>query len=100
MADVDEADIKLTVEDLCNEEEPLTDTNEVIHRADRPSLHRALSNGATTRYPLMTEGDVLLCRINHHRSLLQKIIYSSMLRRWESHKVVLSENHLYSYSVS
>ena len=98
MADVKEVDIKLS------ELEPLVQqqlaNREVVRRSDKPTLHRTLSNGSTTRYPLITEGDVLLCRIIHHRSLLQKIIYSSMLRRWETHKIVLSDNHLHSYSVS
>ena len=65
----------------------------------KPLLHRAYSTGSNTRYALLNEGDVQICRINHHRSLLQKIIYSRPLRRWESHRIILSDNHLYSCSV-
>lgn len=66
--------------------------------SDKQILRRSFSAGAASRYPLINEGDVQVCRINHHRTLLQKIIYSRPLRRWESHHIILADNHLHSHT--
>ena len=77
-----------------------TETNNTKRNERNPNLQRTVSTGASTRYSLITEGEVQVCRINHHKSLLQKIIYSRPLRKWEAHKIVLSDNHLHSTTVS
>lgn len=80
----------------------MTDTSEVDIKlcndlpAKRP-LQRSFSTG--TRYPLINEGECQVCRISHHKNLIQKIIFSR-LRRWENHHLILSDSHITSYTVS
>ena len=69
-----------------------------VPSATKPKLclTRSLSAGSNTRYPLLSEGDVQVCSINHHSSLLQKIMNSRLLRRWESHHLTLGDSNFYS----
>jgi len=48
------------------------------------------------KFPLLHEGEILVCRINHQKTLLSKILGSKMLRRWETHKIMLSDSQIYS----
>ncbi|XP_054164446.1 C-Maf-inducing protein-like [Oppia nitens] len=45
------------------------------------------------KFKLIHEGDIQLCRLNHQRTVISKILSSKFLRRWESH-------HLYLTSVN
>lgn len=67
-----------------------------ISPTKRP-LQRSFSTG--TRYPLVNEGECQVCRISHQKSLLQKIIFSKPLRKWENHRIVLSDSHVTSCTV-
>jgi hypothetical protein len=58
------------------------------------------NNGVSAKFKLMHEGDIQVCRLNHSRTLLSKILSSKFLRKWESHHVVLAEYHLFSTTVS
>ena len=51
------------------------------------------------KFPLLHEGDITVCRVSHQRSLLSKILGSRILRRWETHRIVLSEVQIYSRTV-
>jgi hypothetical protein len=58
------------------------------------------ANGSgTPRYRLVTEGDVQVCRLNHTRTIVSKIMNSRYLRRWESHRLVLGQTSIYSTTV-
>lgn len=52
------------------------------------------------KYKLLHEGDIQLCRLNHTRTIVSKIMNSRYLRRWESHHLVLNESDIYSLTVS
>ncbi|XP_050397029.1 C-Maf-inducing protein isoform X1 [Patella vulgata] len=41
---------------------------------------------------LINEGDIQVCRLNHTRTIVSKIMNSKYLRRWESHHIVLGHN--------
>ena len=64
---------------------------------------RPLRNVTTTaghKFPLLHDGEIIVCRLNHQRTLLNKILGSKMLRRWETHRIVLSDSQIYSSTVS
>ncbi|KAK3799133.1 hypothetical protein RRG08_051408 [Elysia crispata] len=48
------------------------------------------------RHKLITEADVQVCRLNHTRTIVSKIMNSRYLRRWECHKIVLDDNEMRS----
>ncbi|XP_025115015.1 C-Maf-inducing protein-like isoform X2 [Pomacea canaliculata] len=48
------------------------------------------------RHKLITEGDIQVCRLNHTRTIVSKIVNSKYLRRWESHKIVLDHSEIRS----
>ncbi|EEC07816.1 hypothetical protein IscW_ISCW006406 [Ixodes scapularis] len=41
------------------------------------------------KFKLTHEGDLQLCRLNHSRTVISKILSSKFLRRWEAHKILL-----------
>lgn len=59
----------------------------------RPSFHG-------TRYKLLSEGDIQICKLNHTRTIVSKIMNSRYLRRWERHKLVLGKTDVYTLTVS
>jgi hypothetical protein len=59
------------------------------------SQHR----GSGAKYKLIHDGEVTICRLNHARTLISKILSSKYLRRWETHRLVLSDNRIYSKQV-
>lgn len=50
------------------------------------------------KYKLITEGEIQVCRLNHTRTIVSKIMNSKYLRRWENHHLVLSPNEIRSTS--
>lgn len=52
------------------------------------------------RFKLIHEGDIQICRLNHTRTIVSKIMNSKYLRRWESHRIVLDKNEICSCTVS
>ncbi len=54
---------------------------------------------AGPKYKLMQEGDIQLCRLNHTRTIVSKIMNSKYLRRWESHHLVLGSCDIQSATV-
>ncbi|ELT87321.1 hypothetical protein CAPTEDRAFT_168560 [Capitella teleta] len=54
------------------------------------------SNSNGPKYKLLHEGDIQLCKLNHTRTIVSKIMNSKYLRRWESHHLVLGSSELYS----
>ncbi|KAL8560901.1 hypothetical protein ACOMHN_059085 [Nucella lapillus] len=59
-----------------------------------PTSPKAVAAGP--KHKLMTEGDVQVCRLNHTRTIVSKIMNSKYLRRWETHKVVLDHSEMRS----
>ena len=52
------------------------------------------------KHTLILEADVQVCRLNHTRTIVSKIMNSRYLRRWESHRIVLDPNEIRSTTVS
>ncbi|KAI0210206.1 C-Maf-inducing protein, partial [Lamellibrachia satsuma] len=48
------------------------------------------------RFKLIQEGDVTVCRLNHTRTIVSKIMNSRYLRRWETHHLILDEGEIRS----
>jgi hypothetical protein len=70
------------------------------------SRSNSASNPATPRvsltgpkYKLIQEGDIQVCRLNHTRTIVSKIMNSKYLRRWESHHLQLDEADIRSATV-
>lgn len=51
------------------------------------------------RFRLIHEGEIQVCRLNHTRTIVSKIMNSRYLRRWESHRIVLGKNEIHSTMV-
>ncbi|XP_064466957.1 C-Maf-inducing protein-like isoform X2 [Ornithodoros turicata] len=49
-----------------------------------------------TKFQLIHEGDIQLCRLNHNRTVISKILSSKFLRRWETHRIVLGASEMSS----
>ena len=56
--------------------------------------------GGTSRCKLLSEGDIQLCRLNHTRTIVSKIMNSKYLRRWESHRLLLDSCEIRSNTVT
>ncbi|GBL84999.1 hypothetical protein AVEN_42245-1 [Araneus ventricosus] len=52
------------------------------------------------RFKLVYEGLVHVCRLNHTRTVISKLLSSRFLRRWEGHHVILDDNFITSRNVS
>jgi hypothetical protein len=52
------------------------------------------------KFKLIHEGDIHLCRLNHQRTVISKILSSKFLRRWESHRLYLTSVNITSKTVS
>ncbi|GIY68522.1 uncharacterized protein CDAR_398631 [Caerostris darwini] len=52
------------------------------------------SNGP--KYKLIHEGDIQVCRLNHTRTVISKILSSKFLRRWENHHLFLNHTLIMS----
>mgnify|MGYP001549695570 CR=1 FL=1 len=51
------------------------------------------------RFKLLHEGDIQVCRLNHTRTIVSKIMNSKYLRRWESHRLMLGTTEITSSTV-
>ena len=65
-----------------------------------PTSPKQLAAGGGPKHKLITEGDIQVCRLNHTRTIVSKIMNSKYLRRWESHKIVLDHSEIRSTTVS
>jgi hypothetical protein len=52
------------------------------------------------KFKLIHEGDMHLCRLNHQRTVISKILSSKFLRRWENHRLYLTSVNIASKTVS
>ena len=52
------------------------------------------------KFKLIHEGDIHLCRLNHQRTVISKILSSKFLRRWENHRLYLTSVNIASKTVS
>ncbi len=55
---------------------------------------------AGPKFKLINEGDIQLCRLNHTRTIVSKIMNSKYLRRWEAHHLILADSEILSSTVS
>ncbi|RMX49360.1 hypothetical protein pdam_00014783 [Pocillopora damicornis] len=62
----------------------------------RPQRPQRCSTGAGPKFKLIHEGDIQVCRLNHSRTLISKVLSSKFLRRWEAHHVYLGDFQMYS----
>lgn len=58
------------------------------------------SKNAGPKFKLISEGDIHVCRLNHTRTIVSKIMNSKYLRRWESHHLHLTGSDIKSATVS
>lgn len=61
--------------------------------------HRIFPSRLGPRCKLIHEGDIQLCRLNHTRTIISKIMNSKYLRRWEAHRIVLGVSEIVSATV-
>lgn len=52
------------------------------------------------KFKLIHEGEIQVCRLNHHKTIISKILSSKFLRRWETHKLQLTDSQIMSKTVS
>lgn len=64
--------------------------------AQRPQRPQRCSSGGGPKFKLIHEGDIQVCRLNHSRTLISKVLSSKFLRRWEAHHLYLGDFQLYS----
>lgn len=63
---------------------------------------RSTTNSASTsprmtpRMKLVNEGDIHVCRLNHTRTVISKLLSSKFLRRWEVHHLYLNDDTICS----
>ena len=63
------------------------------------SHKRHHGNHSKAKYKLISDGEIQVCKLNHRRTILSKIMNSKYLRRWEPHHLVLGEVELQSSTV-
>ncbi|XP_035210490.1 C-Maf-inducing protein-like, partial [Stegodyphus dumicola] len=61
-----------------------------------PSKSPVPSSPQGPRFKLVHEGLVHVCRLNHTRTMISKLLSSRFLRRWEGHHVILDESYITS----
>lgn len=66
----------------------------------RPPRPQRCSSGGGPKFKLIHEGDIQVCRLNHSRTLISKVLSSKFLRRWEAHHIYLGDFQMYSATVS
>lgn len=59
-----------------------------------------LSPCLRVRYQLVNEADVQVCKLNHTRTIVSKVLSSKFLRRWEMHHIHLGDTHISSRTVN
>lgn len=64
-----------------------------------PNRSSAPSSPIGPKFKIIHEGDVHLCRLNHQRTIVSKILSSKFLRRWETHRIYLTSVNLASKTV-
>ena len=52
------------------------------------------------RYKLIVEGDVHICKLPNSRNYISKILNSKLLRRWKTHRLILTDTEMFSAAVS
>lgn len=58
------------------------------------------SSPSGPKFKLIHEGDIQVCRLNHSRTVINKILSSKFLRRWENHHLLLTKTQINSKTVS
>uniref|UniRef100_A0A915I2Y2 C-Maf-inducing protein PH domain-containing protein n=1 Tax=Romanomermis culicivorax TaxID=13658 RepID=A0A915I2Y2_ROMCU len=51
---------------------------------------------STTKFKFVNEGQIQICRLNHARTVLGKLSSSKLLRRWETHFLILGDDEIKS----
>lgn len=103
----DEIETEIVNEDEDNEENfdsPALENRRIFERNDSGTSFCSLmsQNSINTkpiqgpRFKLINEGDIPICRLNHTRTIVSKIMNSRYLRRWEVHKIYLDKTEICS----
>ncbi|XP_031565829.1 C-Maf-inducing protein-like isoform X2 [Actinia tenebrosa] len=61
-----------------------------------PPRPNRCSSGGGPKFKLLHEGDIQVCRLNHSRTLISKVLSSKFLRRWEAHHISMGEFQMFS----
>uniref|UniRef100_T1J4Y4 C-Maf-inducing protein PH domain-containing protein n=1 Tax=Strigamia maritima TaxID=126957 RepID=T1J4Y4_STRMM len=58
--------------------------------------YSAGSSRSGSKFKLVNDGDVHVCRLNHTRTVISKLLSSKFLRRWEVHRLTLGDSAIVS----
>ena len=75
----------------------------LMGEAAAAAVSAAVANSSSVtgrRFKLLAEGDIQLCRLTHSGTVINKILSSKFLRRWETHHLFLNDACLSSKTVS
>lgn len=64
------------------------------------NVHASNSSHPGQKFKLLSDGDVQVCRVKHGKNLVDKVIGSKLLRRWETHHLYLNDACISSKTVS
>ena len=87
---------KSSLSDNCTQADETQERN--LSASSAPSVNIVSVPGR--RFKLLAEGDVQLCRLTHSGTVINKILSSKFLRRWETHHLFLNDACLSSKTVS
>ena len=96
-------------DEIDDRETPTHENRRVFERNDSGTSFSSLISQTSTntkpciqgpRYKLINDGDIPICRLNHTRTIVSKIMNSRYLRRWELHKIYLDKTEICSATVS
>ena len=58
-----------------------------------------ICTGGGPKFSLLQEIEVQVCLLNHQKTLVSKLLGSKFMRRWESHRLILSDCQILSSTV-
>lgn len=58
-----------------------------------------LNKKSSQKFKMLLEGDVQVCKLPYSRNVISKILNSKLLRRWKTHRLILTESDIYSTTV-
>lgn len=72
----------------------------VFHSINESPARSIPTSPIGPKFKLVHEGDIQCCRLNHQRTVISKILSSKFLRRWETHRFILTSFNITSKTVS
>ena len=89
-----------TLSALCSPNTPTPPSSPVVGKPHSSRLVKQRCGlGPRSKFKLIEDGDIQLCRLNHTRTIISKIMNSKYLRRWEMHHLIFGPNEVSSTTV-